>query len=240
MNETVPELVAAIVGKGRDLEQRVAHAQAAAVRQAGIGEVELQEQVVAGQRDRLAVRDQLGHGELHGRELHVGVVAAVALLAVRPVGRPAVVGQTVLRCQRRGRHARATLVGTARVQEHHAAPVARRGLQGLETAHQVLERAVRLGVGAVLLHARRLTDASCSAAAPTARRDRSGARSRRLRRRGPSRHLRSLPAPLLHWHDHFPAGMAPRAGATQNPSRQVVTQGSSGPALSHLPQQPWF
>ncbi len=67
--ESCAELLAAVVRFGCHLEQRLAYAYAASDRKVLRGEIEVDDQVVPGQLERLAVRDEAGDVELHHREL---------------------------------------------------------------------------------------------------------------------------------------------------------------------------
>src|SRR5262249_11025029 len=65
------ELLASVVGLGRDLEDRLADLQSAARRQILLREVEIEDQAIAEERQRLTVRDQLRDPLFHDGDLHV-------------------------------------------------------------------------------------------------------------------------------------------------------------------------
>lgn len=67
--ESRAELLAAVVRFGCDLEQRLAYAYAASDRKILRGEIEVDDDVVPGQLERLAIRDEARDVELHHREL---------------------------------------------------------------------------------------------------------------------------------------------------------------------------
>ena len=133
--ESLAELPAAVVRQRRHLERCGTGPQHGTGRQVRLGQVELEEQLVAEERERLPVGNQVGHVELHDRELRLG--------RWTPLPAPRVARHAGIGCHRNAIQGFAHAAAMPRHQQAHAADVSRRRRQRPQPRFEHIEREER-------------------------------------------------------------------------------------------------